>query len=409
MNDTNSVIDSLRIDRSAPMPQRNFGNYWIFGAALLAIAGAFWWYFHGKAESLPVQAAVVVSASAAAISGSTLEATGYVVANRQATVAAKVTGRLVSVMFEEGQHVKAGQVLAKLDDTNAAAVMNEARAQVDLAKTTLKGKEALWQISQRLLVRQKQLQANGWVSVNAVDSVAATGEGQLNDVQVAKGQLAVYEAALVSAQRNVEDTIVRAPFDGVVTVKAAQPGEIISPSSGGGGFTRTGICTLVAMDSLEVTVDVSEKFINLIRPGQAATITLNAYKDWHIPAEVIAVVPTADRNKATVGVRLSFKENDPRILPQMGVNVSFLNEPRQPNAPKSAARGVMIPLASVVADGKRGIVFVIHDDKVEKRQVQLGERNAKTQNVVAGLSPGDKLAVAELSKLSDGALIHIKQ
>lgn len=335
LNDTGPVIDRLRIDRTAPPPapahQRSWRTAGLALAAGAAIAAAgFAWMTREAQPAKPAAAAPAVAATPAAAApqaGAALEASGYVVANRQATVAAKVIGRLATVQFEEGQHVKAGQVLATLDDTNVRAALSHAQAQLEMARLSLKGKEAQWEISRRQLERQKELQASGWVSRNAVDIVAATAEAQFNDAMVARGQVAVSTAALASAQRNVDDTVVRAPFDGVVTVKAAQVGEIISPSSGGGGFTRTGICTLVDMGSLEVDVDVSENFINRISEGQAATITLNAYRDWQIPAEVIAVVPTADRNKATVAVRLALKEKDPRVLPQMGVNVRFLNTP----------------------------------------------------------------------------------
>jgi RND family efflux transporter MFP subunit len=334
LNDTGSVIDQLRIDRTQQSSTpRSYRSWWIAGIALVAAGGAAAGFTWMKQEAHPARLAAAAPAPAAApaaaarLPDAALEASGYVVANRQATVAAKIIGRLETVQFEEGQHVKAGQVLATLDDTNAVAALKQAQAQLELARLSLKGKEAQWEISRRLLDRQKELLASGWVSRNAVDSVAATAEAQFNEAMVARGQMAVSAATVDAAQRAVDDTVVRAPFDGVVTVKAAQPGEIISPSSGGGGFTRTGICTLVDMGSLEVDVDVSENFINRITKGQAATITLNAYRDWQIPAEVIAVVPTADRNKATVGVRLALKEKDPRVLPQMGVNVRFLNKP----------------------------------------------------------------------------------
>jgi len=326
MNEPKPSINQLRIDRSAPAPERRISKLWLVGLAVPVAAAAVWGFQSAKTQPAAAKSVVAPPAPSAPLPPTAaLEATGYVIANRQATVAVKVTGRLTEVAFEEGQHVKAGQVLARLDNTNALASLNEAKAQVELGKANLKGKLAMLEISQRQLERQKTLHASGWVSGNAVDNAAASGESLRNEVEVAKGQLAVYQATLQVAQRYLEDTIVRAPFDGIVTVKAAQPGEIISPISAGGGFTRTGICTIVAMDSLEVSVDVSENFINRIRPGQPASITLNAYKDWHIPAEVIAVVPTADRTKATVGVRLALKEKDPRILPQMGVNVRFLN------------------------------------------------------------------------------------
>jgi len=324
------ALDQLRIDRSASEPDAPRKLWWILGAVLLLAAVAAVIALvsgRGAKVAVPAAAAAAVSVSNVplAVPASSLEAAGYVVANKQATVAAKVTGRLTEVLFEEGQHVEKGQVLAKLDDTNAVAELRQAQARVDLALTTLAGKRSLSLIGERQLERQQSLQSGGWVTKAVVDGAAATTEGQHADIKVAEGELAVANATLEVARRNLDDTIVRAPFAGVIVVKAAQQGEIISPISAGGGFTRTGICTIVAMDSLEVSVDVSENVINRVSAGQPATVTLNAYKDWAIPAQVIAVVPTADRTKATVGVRIAFKERDARILPQMGVNVRFLD------------------------------------------------------------------------------------
>ncbi|MES2758521.1 MAG: efflux RND transporter periplasmic adaptor subunit [Pseudomonadota bacterium] len=401
-----SVIDQLRIERAPMAPPRDSRKLWLAGAVLAVAALATGGVRYLQSRPLAVQAAVAAPVEGGAGAGAALQATGYVVAGRQATVAAKITGRLTEVLFEEGQHVKAGQVLAKLDNSNAVAILNQARAQVELSKMAVQGKTSIREVSQRQLQRQRQLAASGWVSGNAVDTVAAADEANRNEIQIAKGQLGVYEAALVTAQRNLDDTVVRAPFDGVVTVKAAQPGEIISPSSAG-GFTRTGICTIVAMDSLEVTVDVNENFINRIRPGQAATVTLNAYKDWQIAAAVIAVVPTADRAKATVGVRLAFKEKDARILPQMGVNVSFHHD----GAPLAGAapppRGVTVPAAAVVKDGDGAVVYVIRGDSVERRTVKLGPVAGASQQILAGLASGERVALGELAKLNDGALVHL--
>lgn len=410
MNDKSAAIEQLRINRSNENQDSGFP---IMRIALVILILAVvlitaWWFFENKTESLVVQVATATSAQNETATAASLDATGYVVANRQATVAAKIIGKLSHVYFEEGQHVKAGQILATLDSTNVAATLNQAKAQVELARSTLKGKESVLEISQRLLQRQQKLQASGWVSRDAVDNLAATIESQRNDVQIAKGQLAVQEATMQVVQRNMDDTTVRAPFDGVVTVKAAQPGEIISPSSGGGGFTRTGICTIVAMDSLEVNVDVNENFINRIRAGQAAIITLNAYKDWQIPAEVIAVVPTADRAKATVGVRLAFKQRDARILPQMGVNVRFLSNAEPASNVPVQDKGVVIPSSAVKAEGESSVVFVVNNNTVERRVVTLGATSGSSQKVLSGLRSGEKVAIGDISKLANGVTVQIK-
>jgi RND family efflux transporter MFP subunit len=203
---------------------------------------------------------------------------------------------------------------------------------------------------------------------------------------------------------------VRAPFSGVVTVKAAQAGEIVSPQSAGGGFTRTGIGTIVDMESLEVEVDVSENFINRVRPAQPATIKLNAYPDWEIPAEVVAVIPTADRSKATVKVRVGFKQKDERVLPEMGARVSFLSTPDVApagSAPVAAQQAVIVPNDAVQANGDNGTVFIINEDTVERRVVRLGSRTSEGQLVLSGISPGTRVVTGNLDALTDGAKVYV--
>jgi RND family efflux transporter MFP subunit len=253
-----------------------------------------------------------------------LDASGYVVARRSATVASKTTGRVMEVAIEEGQRVEKGQIIARLDDSNTQAAISQSHALVRQAAANLAAaKTALDNALPNYERNERQAQA-GFVSAQDFDNARATYNALEAEYEVRTRALEVARAGLAIAERQQEDTIVRAPFSGVVTEKAAQPGEIVSPQSGGGGFTRTGIGTIVDMDSLEVEVDVSENFINRVRSGQSASVKLNAYPDWSIPAEVITVVPSADRAKATVKVRIGFNERDPRILPDMGVRVSFL-------------------------------------------------------------------------------------
>jgi RND family efflux transporter MFP subunit len=212
------------------------------------------------------------------------------------------------------------------------------------------------------------------------------------------------------AERSMDDTIVRAPFSGIVTVKAAQPGEMVSPISAGGGFTRTGIGTIVDMDSLEFQVDVNENFINRVKPGQKVSAKLNAYPDWQIPAHVIAVIPTADRSKGTVTVRIALDDTkDPRILPEMGVRVSFLEDQPDASPGSPAPAGVSLPTTAVQASGTTGTVFVVHDATVERRAVKLGAATADSVTVLSGLAAGERVAVGDLSQLKDGAKIQIEQ
>ena len=282
-----------------------------------------------SAASAASGTAPATTAAAPPPSNSALDASGYVVARRQATVSAKITGRVTEVLIEEGQSVQQDEVIARLDDTNTRAELDHARAQVAQAEASLQAAKVAMDDAQRIFTRNQQQYAAQVISAQDFDNAQVVFNTAQSDFKVRQKGLEVARAALELAQRNQNDTVVRAPFAGVITVKAAQPGEIVSPISAGGGFTRTGIGTVVDMGSLEVEVDVSENFINRVRPGQKATVRLNAYPDWSIPAEVIAVIPTADRAKATVKVRVGFKERDERVLPEMGARVSFLNDGQQ--------------------------------------------------------------------------------
>lgn len=414
MTDKSELLRQLRIERderpAQTAPSRR--GWWVGGLLGLLIAlglGALWW-LHSAVPTVQAAVAKPVAAGGGADAGtSVLDASGYVVARRQATVSAKITGKLSQLFIEEGVHVKQGDVVAKLDDRNATAALLQAQAGVTQAESTLVQAKAAAADITPIYERDRKMAAAGVISATVLDQSKATYDGKQTDVAVAQGNLAVRRAALEIAQRDLDDTIVRAPFTGVVTSKNAQPGEIVSPLSAGGGFTRSGICTLVDMDSLEVEVDVSENFISRVQTGEPATLKLNAYPDWAIPAYVIAVVPTADRSKATVKVRVGFKSRDPRILPEMGARVSFLSRPQNgAGSSAHAAGGVTLPLAAVQANagGATGIVYVLHDDTVERREVKLGARSADAQTVTAGVSSGERVAVGDLAKLSDGT--HVK-
>jgi RND family efflux transporter MFP subunit len=299
--------------------------------AVLVLGGAWWISSKRKAEPAapppaPVESNSTVTAPPPVTRGSTLDASGYVVARRQATVSAKTTGRVIEVSIEEGQSVQQDEIIARLDDTNTRAAQAQAKAQLAQAQASLEASKVALDDARRIYVRNEQQYGAQVISAQDFDNAKAAFNAAQSDFLVKQKAVEVARASLAIAERSQEDTIVRAPFAGVVTVKAAQPGEIVSPISAGGGFTRTGIGTIVDMASLEVEVDVNENFINRVHPGQNATIRLNAYPDWEIPAEVIAVIPTADRAKATVKVRVGFKQRDERVLPEMGARVSFLGE-----------------------------------------------------------------------------------
>jgi RND family efflux transporter MFP subunit len=250
--------------------------------------------------------------------------------------------------------------------------------------------------------------AGHFVSQAAVDNSRTTLDALSAQLATQGSNIQVAERGMNMAERNLDDTIVRAPFSGVVTVKAAQPGEMVSPISAGGGFTRTGIGTIVDMDSLEIQVDVNENFINRVRAAQQAAAKLNAYPDWQIPAHVIAVIPTADRSKGTVTVRIALDQKDPRILPEMGVRVSFLDDSPQEPGGKPAA-GVNLPSNAVQGSGDTGVVFVVHGDTAERRAIRLGAGSSDSVTVLSGLAAGERVAVGDFTRLKDGIKIRIEQ
>ncbi|MFI4981163.1 MAG: efflux RND transporter periplasmic adaptor subunit [Nevskiales bacterium] len=420
MNDKSALLNQLRIDRgSAPPPADRGWLKWVGpGLVLVLLAGlAVWWL--SRPSGVPVKVAtaqVLKGAGGGAAAGtSLLDASGYVVARRQATVSAKITGKVTEVLIEEGRHVKAGDVVGRLDDTNIRAEYDQATAQLHFAQASLAEVRVQLGNADRNYKRVQGLVAEHFVSESDLDTARTNFDNITAQLATSQSNVKVAQEGVQVAQRNLDDTVVRAPFDGVVTTKDAQPGEIVSPISAGGGFTRTGMGTIVDMDSLEVEVDVNESFINRVHPDQPATVRLNAYTDWEIPAYVIAVIPTADRSKATVKVRVGFKVKDSRILPEMGARVAFLSEaaPEAAGAPP-ARPGVLLPPEAVQISGgsnsDAGVVYVIRgDETVERRAVRLGARGSDGQTIVSGLSGGERVAVGDFAKLTDGAKIKVQQ
>ncbi len=337
MSDQAALLNQLRLERdepAAPRAKRTTVVVVAVAAVGIAVAGTAAMRFAG-APAEQVQSGVAVAAkpappaspsAAAAPVASILDASGYVVARRQATVSAKITGKVVAVLIEEGQRVEAGEIIARLDDANARAQVAQATAQVEQQRANLYAVHVAFENAGPTFDRNRRQFAAQVISAQTFDDAKADYDAAEASLVVATRALGVAEASLVVAQRNLDDTVVRAPFGGIVTVKAAQEGEMVSPISAGGGFTRTGIGTIVDMDSLEVEVDVSENFISRIATGQPAAITLNAYPDRRMPGRVVAIIPTADRAKATVKVRVGFDERDPGVLPEMGARVAFLSK-----------------------------------------------------------------------------------
>jgi RND family efflux transporter MFP subunit len=410
MDDKSSLLNQLRIDRGAAPVSSGGGKIWLGAGAAIAVAAALaaWWWTKPGAVPIHVAAAAAIAGDGAAAAGSILDASGYVVARRQATVASKITAKMVELDIEEGDRVKAGQIIAKLDDTNIRAALNQAGAQLEFAKAGLAETQVNLTNAGRDYERQKSLVQKHFVSQAAVDNAQTAVDALRAQLATQRSNVDVVARALSVAERNLDDTIVRAPFAGIVTVKAAQPGEMVSPISAGGGFTRTGIGTIVDMDSLEIQVDVNENFINRVRSDQQATARLNAYPDWQIPAHVIAVIPTADRSKGTVTVRIALDQKDARILPEMGVRVSFLADAAQESGGKPAG-GVTLPSAAVQGSGTTGTVFIVRGDTVERRAVRLGAGSSDSITVLSGLNPGERVAIGDFAQLKDGARIRVEQ
>jgi HlyD family secretion protein len=392
-NDKSSLLDSLKIERSAPVHRRGGPSPWLYaGIAVLVLAGgAAGWYFWPD-NSVGVHAVTASALGSGGATGTGLDASGYIVARRQATLSAKILGKLTEVNFEEGQTVKAGQIVARLDDSNYSAALQQAIQQERAAKQA-------YQDAAPIYARYQQLKAQGAISTDAV-------ENQRIAFDTARTAYDVAKAATAFAQANENDTVVRASFDGIVTQKVAQVGEIVAPSGAGAGDTRTGIVTVVDMDSLEGLIDVSENYIDRVDVGGEAVIHLDAYPDWDIPGSVTAIIPTADQSKGTVQVRVKIKTRDKRILPQMAARVTFMTAPEKGGA--SAVSRVTVPPAAVLGTGKTGSVFVIgEDNKIEKRDVALGLKTAQSVTILSGISAGDRLAGDNLDKLHDGDRVKV--
>jgi RND family efflux transporter MFP subunit len=408
--DKSDLLNQLRIDRSAPTAVKSSRVPWVLGVAvaLLAVAGIGWLVF-GRSQALEVQVAPVRALSTAPTQGSVLDATGYITARRLATVSAKVTGRVKTVSIEEGMRVEEGQVLATLDDTDEQAARALSAARLESARSQLAEIRTNLENAEREAQRQDELVARKLASRQSVDNARTLAQALRARLASAERDVVVAERSLAIADLDLDNTIVRAPFAGVVTVKAAQPGEIISPLSAGGGFTRTGIGTIVDMESLEIQVDVNENFINRVVAGQPVEATLNAYPDWKIPASVIAIIPTADRSKATVKVRIAITERDARIVPDMGVRVAFLEERKPEAAAAEPPKGVLVPRAALRREGEEDVVYVFAADRLARRVVELGSITAgDARQVLSGVAAGDRVVTAPADGLADGATATVK-
>ncbi|NWF34959.1 efflux RND transporter periplasmic adaptor subunit [Stenotrophomonas sp. SAM-B] len=407
MNASAELLKELRIDRKAgsppPSPPRR-GRWIVLAIVLLIVLAGLAWFVFGRERPITVTTAPVVAIQQGGASSSVLDASGYVVARRMATVSAKITGKVREVMIEEGMRVEEGQIMATLDPIDANAQRSLSASQLEAARSQLAGLQAQVAQADAEAGRLQALVGQQLVSRSQYDLAIAQRDNLRAQLKTAQRNTTVASDSLAIADLGVDNNIVRAPFSGVVTAKAAQPGEIVSPLSAGGGFTRTGIGTIVDMDSLEIEVEVGESFIGRVQPKMPVEATLNAYPDWKIPAEVIAIIPTADRGKATVKVRVALKTKDPRIVPEMGVRVSFLESAQPAEAAKP--QGVRVPAAAIVERDQKTVAFVVKDDaRVEQRAITVGTTLNNDRQVTQGLSAGDVVVTSPPAELHDGSKV----
>ena len=407
-----SLLKDLRIEgrqrEDAGGPPR-----WVWPAAgavlgVVLLAGAAWWFVF--ARPAVVQVTTAVAAGSVGAPAALLQATGYVTARRQATVSTQITGTLTQVLIDAGDHVQKGQVIARLEDSALRATLNVAQANLMTAQAQVAQTQAQLAQSESDWKRQDELARSGMLSKQAaeqsrtaVTAFTAALDARRREVEAARAQLA-------QAKVNFDYTVVRAPFTGVVTVKAAQVGEIVSPLSAGGGFTRTGVGTIVDMDSLEVEVDVSEAYIGQVKPEMPCEAVLDAYPDWKIPAHVVAIVPSADRGKATVKVRVAFEQKDARMVPEMAARVSFLGA-KPAAAPAQAPKGVLVPPQALAQRDGQSVLFVVVEGRAQQRRVDAVPRDAGSMKLLpegTAVKAGERVVLAPPASLRDGAEVKVE-
>ncbi len=397
-------LAALRIDDGA-RGRKGGGRRWlvaVLAVAALALIAVVVVALRGRTPVVETAAARPAGAGGAA---ALLNASGYITPRRRATVAAKITARVVDVYVDEGMEVAEGQVLARLDDSDAQRRLLAARTARDATAAAVPNLEVNLANAERELKRQEDLQKDEITSVEALDNARTSAASLRAQINAAREQVKAADAQVGVAQQDVDNCTVRAPFSGMVVSKDAQRGEMVSPVSAGGGFTRTGIATIVDMASLEVEVDVNESYIARVVPGQRVDAVLDAYPEWHLPAKVRTVIPTADRQKATVKVRISLDKLDPRILPDMGVKVSFLADETSGAA---TASGVLVPTAAVQQVAGKQVVFVVRQGVLERRAVSVGAVTGSDAQVTAGVAPGDEVVVSSHEGLHDGQKVTVK-
>ena len=405
-------LSSLRIDRSANPASSGAGKRLLYigiAVVLVAAVGLGLWFWLGKKTIEVTTVTAEAESTGPSLGNSVLNASGYVVARRMATVSSKVTGKIEEILIEEGMKVDKDQVIAKLDPINSQTVLTMAQRELEASKRNLEEIEVRLADAQRMLARNESLVKDNLVSQTVLDTSRADVKALEARLDAAKAQVKVSESQLAMRQIDFNDLQVRAPFAGVVISKDAQPGEIVSPMSAGGGFTRTGIATIVDMDSREIEVDVNEAYINRVKPNQRVEATLDAYPDQPLAAHVINIVPTADRTKATVKVRIAFDKLEAQILPDMGIKVRFLTDEPAPAVAAQKGPRIQIPSVAIQHDGSNAYVWVVNDGHVERRAVTIGPESEGNTEVLAGVNSGEELVSPVVAGLEDGGKVKIAE
>jgi HlyD family secretion protein len=409
VTDLKQDLAALRIEREPERPGAGRWIGWVVVLLIIAGAGVGAWTWATRERPVEVEVAAVTE-RAVGTQAAVLNASGYVTARRRATVSSKITGKVIEVNVEEGMVVTQGQVLARLDDSTPRAALALAVAQAESARKAVTENEVRLTQLRLTLRRIADLRKGGITTEAEVEQAQADVDGTNARINALREQVNVAERQVAVQQTDLDNTVIRAPFTGVAISKDAQPGEMVSPVSAGGGFTRTGICTIVDMRSLEIEVDVNESYINRVRPAQQVSAVLDAYPDWQIPGHVITMVPTADRQKATVLVRIAFEALDPRILPDMGVKVTFLREENNNKEDEAVAVQpvTLVPKAALQSDSTNSWVYVVKGDAVERRAVKAGGADGDRVEVLAALRAGERVVVAPPPGLTDGAKVVVK-
>ncbi len=398
----NEDLSRLRIERGNGSPRRRGRHGWWLLFIALAAGGAGGYFYFGSHAAIPVEVVVVTQAYPSQ-ANTQLNATGYVVAQRKAAVASKATGRLEWLGVREGSTVRENEVLARLENKDMMATLQQAQANVMLTRANLQQGEVEMRDAQRALERSRDLLQKNFVSAAAHDVAVARVEKAQAAVNGLKASIAVAQANVRSAQVSVDQTLIRAPFDGVILTKNANVGDVITPFSSASG-SQAAVVTMADMSTLEVEADVSEASVGKVKIEQPCEIQLDALPGERFRGRVTRTVPTVDRAKATVNVKVRFVDKDARILPEMSAKVAFLSKetPEAERAPRT-----VVPPAALTERAGRRVVFVVRDGKAVETAIETGATYGEVLEVKQGVKPGDKVVMKPPERLRDGAVVAV--